>query len=62
MTVYYQKSKKGNAKTFKRYLKRLIKHYNRAGKMHLILDNVRYHHTKLLKPFLENVFRLSKTE
>lgn len=52
--VIVQEAEKGNAKTFLRYLKKVLKYYcNSKGKIHLILDNVRYHHAKLLKPFLE---------
>lgn len=52
--VIVQQSDKGNAQTFLKYLKKLLKFYkNNDGKIHLILDNVRYHHAKILKPFLE---------
>lgn len=47
--VIVQKSQRGNAKTFKKYLKKLLYFYaNSKGKIHLILDNVRYHHAKIL--------------
>lgn len=52
--VIAQQSERGNAKTFKKYLQKLLRfHKNSTGKIHLILDNVRYHHAKILKPFLE---------
>ena len=52
--VIVQQAQRGNAKTFKKYLKKVIKYYkNTNGKIHMILDNVRFHHAKLLKPFLE---------
>lgn len=52
--VIVQQAEKGNAQTFKKYLKKVIKHYSKTkGKIHMILDNVRYHHAKLVKPFLE---------
>lgn len=52
--VIVQKAERGNAKTFKKYLKKVIKYYKRkCCKVYMILDNVRYHHAKLLKPFLE---------
>lgn len=52
--VIVQQSERGNAKTFKKYLQKLLRfHKNSTGKIHLILDNVRYHHAKILKPFLE---------
>jgi transposase len=52
--VIVQQAETGNAITFKKYLKKVIKHYCKTkGKIHMILDNVRFHHAKLLKPFLE---------
>jgi transposase len=38
--------------TFKRYLIKVI-HENENKKVFMILDNVRYHHAKLLKSFLD---------
>lgn len=53
-TVIAQQAERGNAKTFLKFLKKILKYYkNQNGKIHLILDNVRYHHAKILKPFLE---------
>ena len=51
---------KGNYKSFKKHLKKLLWEYRDAKKIILILDNVRYHHAKLLKKFLarENKFEL----
>lgn len=52
--VIAQQAEKGNAKTFLRFLKKILKYYRKKkGKIHLILDNVRYHHAKRLQPFLE---------
>jgi len=51
--VIVQQANRGNTKTFKKYLKKLIKVYSQKGKIHLVLDNVRFHHAKALKPFLE---------
>ena len=52
--VIVQQAERGNAITFKKYLKKVIKHYSKTnGKIHMILDNVRFHHAKLLKPFLD---------
>jgi len=52
--VIVQQAEKGNAISFKKYLKKVIKHYSKTeGKIHMILDNVRFHHAKLLKPFLD---------
>jgi transposase len=52
--VIVQQAERGNGITFLKYLKKIIRFYkNTKGKIHLILDNVRYHHAKILKPFLE---------
>jgi transposase len=52
--VIAKQSQKGNGKTFKRFLKKVLRHYkNSKGKITMVLDNVRYHHAKSLKPFLE---------
>jgi len=52
--VIVQKAEQGNAKSFKKYLKKVLNNYSYTdGKIHMILDNVRYHHAKILKPFLE---------
>jgi len=52
--VIVQKAERGNAMSFKRYLKKVLFHYrNSNGKIYMVLDNVRYHHAKLLTPFLE---------
>ena len=52
--IIIQQAEKGNGKTFLKYLKKIIRFYkNTSGKIHLILDNVRYHHAKIIKPFLE---------
>lgn len=39
--------------SFKKYLKKVLYKYNNKEKIVMILDNVRYHHAKLIKPFLE---------
>ena len=52
--IIVQQAERGNAKTFLNYIKKTLKFYKKSkGKVHLILDNVRYHHVKILKPFLE---------
>lgn len=52
--VIVQQANKGNGITFLKYLKKILRFYkNTKGKIYLILDNVRYHHAKILKPFLE---------
>lgn len=43
---------RGNYKTFKKHLKKILKTYRKASKIILYLDNVRYHHAKKLKEFL----------
>ena len=43
---------KGNYKSFKKYLKKVLRKYT-GKKVIMILDNVRYHHAKLLKTFLQ---------
>lgn len=51
--VIVKKANNGNAQSFRRYLKKVLRHYKLCkGKIYMILDNVRYHHAKLLKPFL----------
>jgi transposase len=45
---------KGNYKTFKKHLKKLLWVYREAHKIVLIVDNVRYHYSKLLKSFVKN--------
>jgi transposase len=42
----------GNYQSFKKHLKHILRTYCYAPKIILCLDNVRYHHAKLLKLFL----------
>ena len=52
--VIVKKAERGNAKSFNKYLKKVLFHYrNSKGKVYMILDKVRYHHAKRLNPFLE---------
>ncbi len=52
--VIAQQAESGNSKTFLNFIKKIVKTYNgRTEKIHLVLDNVPYHHGKLLKPYLE---------
>ena len=51
--VVVQRADRGNAKTFKKYLIKVL-HSFKGKKVVMVLDNVRYHHARLLKPFLEN--------
>ncbi len=50
MTINF--SDKGNYKSFKKHLKKVLYEYRDAPKIIMIVDNVRYHHAKLLKKFL----------
>ena len=49
-----QSATKGNAKTFKSFLKKILRKHKNKSKLTIVLDNVRYHHAKMLKPFLIN--------
>lgn len=42
-----------DAKTFHDFLRRLLRHRRHNRKMVVILDNVRWHHAKLLEPWLK---------
>lgn len=50
--VIAKRSDRGNARTFKRFLIKVLHEYKNKMVI-MILDNVRYHHAKMLKPFLE---------
>jgi putative transposase len=50
--VIAKRADRGNARTFKRFLKKVMHEYQNK-KVTMILDNVRYHHAKMLKSFLE---------
>jgi transposase len=43
----------GNAKTFKKHLRKVLWEYRTKKKIIIYVDNVRFHHAKILKPFLE---------
>jgi transposase len=43
---------KGNANTFKRHLKKVLRAYKGKRNIIMYVDNVRFHHAKALKPFL----------
>jgi len=51
--VIAKRANNGNSKTFKNFLKKVIHQY-KGKKVIMILDNVRYHHAKSLRKFLEN--------
>jgi transposase len=46
-------SKPFNGVTFQEYLELLLNHKKDRLEMHIILDNSKYHHAKLLQPWLE---------
>ena len=43
---------RGNYKSFKRHLKKVLFTYREHSKIIMVVDNVRYHHAKLLKKWL----------
>ena len=43
----------GNTRTFKKHLRKVLKTYQGKGKIIMYVDNVRFHHARILKPFLE---------
>jgi transposase len=43
----------GNAETFKKHLRKVLRAYKGKQKIIIYVDNVRFHHAKILKPFLE---------
>jgi transposase len=51
MTINFKE--RGNAKTFKKHLKKLLFEYKEHSKIILVLDNVRYHHANILKKWLK---------
>lgn len=44
---------KGNSRTFKKHLKKVLKAYKTAPLIILVLDNVAYHHASKIKAWLE---------
>jgi transposase len=46
-------SERGNYKSFKKHLKKILNTFSAAPKIIMVLDNVRYHHAKLLNKFLQ---------
>ncbi len=43
---------KGNGKTFKKHLKKVLREYKDAPKIFLVLDNVKYHHAKRISKWI----------
>jgi transposase len=52
MTVTFHKT--GNYKNFKKHLKKLLYIYRNHSKVIIVVDNVRFHHAKLLKKWLKS--------
>jgi transposase len=44
---------KGNSKTFKKHLKKILFEYKTYPKIIMVLDNVKYHHAKRISKWLE---------
>lgn len=49
-------SKPFNGVTFQEYLEQLLNHKKDRLEMHIILDNSKYHHAKLLNPQIGGLF------
>jgi len=47
-----RREEKFNAESFQSFLQQMVRHYRRGRKMMMILDNSRYHHARILKPWL----------
>lgn len=43
----------GNADTFKKHLRKVLRAYKEKRKIIIYVDNVRFHHAKILKHFFE---------
>ncbi len=52
MTVTFHQ--KGNYQSFKKHLKKVLYTYRKHTKIIMVVDNVRFHHAKLLKKWLKN--------
>ena len=50
MTISFHQ--KGNYKSFKKHLKKILHTYRGHPKIIIVVDNVRFHHAKLLKKWL----------
>ena len=47
-----------NAETFQHFLRVLLRHRSAHKRMVIVLDNARYHHARLLRPFLRRYRRV----
>ena len=52
MTVNF--ADKGNSKTFKKHLKKVLKQYRKASKIVMVLDNVAFHHANRIRDWLKS--------
>jgi transposase len=43
----------GNTKTFKKHLRKVLWEYRDKQKIIIYVDNVKFHHAKILKPFMD---------
>ncbi|MDE2250410.1 MAG: IS630 family transposase [Gammaproteobacteria bacterium] len=50
-----------NAETFQSFLRQLLRHRSVRSRMIIVLDNARYHHARLLHPFLRKYRRGAST-
>mgnify|MGYP001590268106 FL=1 len=53
-----QIAKKGNAATFQKFLNAIRQCYRR-GQIVILLDNIRFHHAKIVSSYLKNYSRIS---
>jgi len=51
MTVSF--ADKGNSKTFKKYLRKVMSEYRHVSKVIMVLDNVAYHHAHKIRDWIE---------
>ena len=56
MTVSF--AERGNAKTFKKHLKKVLNTYKDKPKIIMVLDNVKYHHAKKISHWLSQNSKL----
>jgi len=49
----FEQEQQFNAETFLRFLKKLIRHRRKNRKMIVVVDNARWHHANLVRPWLE---------
>jgi len=46
-------AERGNSRTFKKHLKKILRQYRDAPKIIMVLDNVAYHHANRIKAWLQ---------